>query len=183
MSYGITYAKAIYRNEHGHRVTTTRVLAENTGAAREAYESELAAIAPADSYVRVDVTLVTDTDDIAKVTDGYWFRPDTMRSFGSRILSGARIIGHKFYFVSSEWTGFDRDRRGYSIRVWDADTDTMDTVGEFNQYDTGAQAKRALARIGKFRVNNRYFDTTDEAREYAGAIFDRTGAIVAIEQA
>lgn len=146
MTYGIRYAKASYRDEHGYRVLATRVLADSSPETEDAFRRELNALS-ADGYVHLTVTNVTSTDDIATVTCGYWFRPDTKRSFGSRILSGQRIIGHKFYFVSSEWTGFDRAGRAYSVRVWDADSDSIDTVGEFGQYSNGSQARRALERL------------------------------------
>lgn len=81
----------------------------------------------------------------------HWFTPDTRRFWGSRVASygfcspdGARV-----YFVSSEYTGVDRRRRAYSVRVGDLETGKVDTVGEFNGYATRAQAIAAAKRAAR----------------------------------
>lgn len=75
----------------------------------------------------------------------HWFKPETLRYFGSRI--GRTVYGGR-YFISSEqdaygaWNG----RRLYTIRMANADG-TIETVGEFGQYKTAAAARRAVLAI------------------------------------
>jgi hypothetical protein len=79
----------------------------------------------------------------------YYFTPDTMRFFGSRVLSGV-IAGR--YFVTSERQPasyypqyFPAGERRYTVRVAH-DDGTIDTVGEFQGWSTARQA-RAHARF------------------------------------
>ena len=70
-----------------------------------------------------------------------WFAPDTMRFFNSRVLSD--VIGGR-YFVTSE--RYDNaSPRLYTVRIAN-DDGTIDTVGEFQRYDTADKAKRAAWR-------------------------------------
>ncbi len=72
----------------------------------------------------------------------HWFDADTLRFFGSRI-SEASFDGR--YFVTSE-DNFDRSARLYSIREAMSDGQ-VDTVGDFQEYATRAQAIAAIARL------------------------------------
>ena len=71
----------------------------------------------------------------------HWFDADTMRFFNSRILSP--VIGGR-YFVSSEKYD-DGSPRLYTIRIAN-DDGTIDTVGDFQGYETADKAKRAAWR-------------------------------------
>ncbi len=71
----------------------------------------------------------------------HWFSPDTMRYFNSRVLAG--VIGGR-YFVTSERYD-DGTPRLYTIRVANEDG-TIDTVGDFQGYETADSAKRAAWR-------------------------------------
>ncbi len=73
----------------------------------------------------------------------HWFDPETLRFFGSRI-SESTFDGR--YFVTSEWDGFDHAARLYSIREAMSDGQ-VDTVGEFQEYATRAQALAGIARL------------------------------------
>lgn len=79
-----------------------------------------------------------------RTNGGHWFDPGTMRFFKTRLSEhlfyGATII----YFVSSE-QGPNGIRR-YSVRSYTPETGEIDTVGEFQQYRTRDQAKRAAAK-------------------------------------
>lgn len=72
---------------------------------------------------------------------GYWFSDGAMSFFGSRISK--EVIGGCL-FVSSE--EFPSGGRRYSIRRADQ-RGTIMTVGDFGQYATLDQAKRAARRM------------------------------------
>lgn len=71
-----------------------------------------------------------------------WFSKDTMRFFNSRVCGG--LVGGR-YFVTSEKYDYDSPRL-YTVREVNADG-TVDTVGEFQGYDTADKAKRAAWRM------------------------------------
>ena len=73
----------------------------------------------------------------------YFFDPATMRFFRSKIASRSVINGR--YFITSEQ--FDATSpRLYTIRICH-DDGTIDTVGEFQQYETVAAAKRVASQL------------------------------------
>lgn len=71
---------------------------------------------------------------------GCWFRPDTMRFFGTRIESG--IIRQK-YFITSEQP--PHDVRKFSVRTFNSEGD-VDTVGEFCAYSNKREAIAAIPK-------------------------------------
>lgn len=74
---------------------------------------------------------------------GCWFTPDTMRFFKTKIETG--IIDGQ-YFVTSDASGFgDSSPRKFTIRSFDAEG-SVDTVEEFNKFDTLNDALAALAQ-------------------------------------
>ena len=88
-----------------------------------------------------------------KAIGGHWFDKGTLRFFNSRIYpevyKGADGMD---YFITSE--RFDEKHpRKYTIRR--AHSGEIDTVGELRQYDTKADAIKAVKRIvnGEFCVN------------------------------
>lgn len=76
---------------------------------------------------------------------GHWFSPDTLRFFGSRLPRSVYPVPDGCIFVTSEYTGFSRTSRAYSVRFC-SDTGQVDTVGEFNAYPTRQQAHTAAKR-------------------------------------
>jgi hypothetical protein len=84
----------------------------------------------------------------------HFFDADTLRFFGSRI--GSTVYAGRF-FVTTERSGFEH----YSPRkatVREAMPDgSIETVGEFNEFDTTAQANAAIKRLRKER-HAYYFD-------------------------
>lgn len=77
-----------------------------------------------------------------KAIGHHFFDPSTMRFFRSRV--GNTIYGDK-YFISSEQ--FDeRSPRLFSIRLVNPDG-SIDTMGEFQEYSTRAQAMREVKRL------------------------------------
>lgn len=97
--------------------------------------------------------------DRASRAGSYWFAPNTMRFFGSRVSESTirRMPDadgcEAWRFVSSETDAYGEDRR-YSvreIRFWTearkrdgrmAERCTVDTLGEFRGYATSREAKR-----------------------------------------
>ena len=73
----------------------------------------------------------------------FWFAPDTLAAFDSRI--GKALTGGR-WFVSSE-RGTDETRR-YTLRRANADG-SISTEGSFQQYDTSADATREAKRLAK----------------------------------
>ena len=73
----------------------------------------------------------------------YFFSPSTMRFFRSKIASRNVINGR--YFITSEQ--FDASSpRLYTIRRAN-DDGTIDTVGDFQQYETAKAAKAAARKL------------------------------------
>lgn len=80
---------------------------------------------------------------------GYWFAPDTLRFFGSRIYWHTLTeTKNGWLFISSE-DNFDRTKKLFSVRSVNADYD-IDTVGDFLEFDTFAHAKTALKNLSGF---------------------------------
>lgn len=79
----------------------------------------------------------------------YWFAPDTLKFFGSRIYWHTLTETKDGYlFITSE-DNFDRTEKRFSVRSVNADYD-IDTLGEFLGYATLAHAKTALKNIKGF---------------------------------
>lgn len=78
---------------------------------------------------------------------GHFFDADSKRFFRSRISGDAYLTADKSkgYFTTSEqFVGSDgrAARHLYTLRVCDMKTGSIDTVGDFQAYTTGAAAKR-----------------------------------------
>lgn len=98
----------------------------------------------------IDIEVVKKADRSA---GHYWFEPDAMRFFKSRVAQTALKVGNKAYFVSSEQfetCSGPRRPRLYSIRVCDLKTGDIGTYPDhdgFQKYKTGEQAMTDLKRI------------------------------------
>jgi hypothetical protein len=73
----------------------------------------------------------------------HFFSPDTLRWWGSRV--GGTLFGGR-YFVTSEWTSFDKTGRAYTVREAMPDG-SIDTVGEFLAHPTREHALRAIRAL------------------------------------
>lgn len=94
---------------------------------------------------------IYNTDDLAKhyqsLTKGHWFDKDTMRFFKCR-LDGQVFAGKElFFFVSSE-KGPDEVRK-YTVRSYDPQTGTIDSVEGFQAYKTLVTAKKYAEKEAK----------------------------------
>jgi hypothetical protein len=95
---------------------------------------------------------------LAKRFGNHFFDPETLRYFGSRI--GSSVYAKK-YFVTSERDPFGNawdGQRLYTVRAFSFDTATredgrvivvmdIETVGEFGQYRSNAQALAAIRKL------------------------------------
>lgn len=80
----------------------------------------------------------------------YWFTPDTMRFFRTRLCEAACYPSEKeraTYFVTSEQP--PHGSRKYSVRKASWDNADISTIGEFCGYATRGTADRAAKRMAK----------------------------------
>jgi len=85
------------------------------------------------------------------VIPAHWFEPASMRFFGSRVHAttyGPDSVG-KVYFVSSEYTGFEREQRAYTVRVFEPANGSVSNASDFNEFSTRAAAHRAAANLAR----------------------------------
>lgn len=91
---------------------------------------------------------------------GHWFDADSKRFFNSRIGVNAYPTANPFItlFVSSErcsWNDyydgnkFIGGKRKYSIRSYDSRTHEIDTVGEFQAYNSSKTANSTAKKLAK----------------------------------
>lgn len=96
--------------------------------------------------------------DIESAHKGHFFDDSSKRFFRSRISQDAYLTADKSkgYFTTSEqFVGSQGAApRAYTLRVCDMKTGTIDTVGEFQAYETGAQAKRAALKAANGQVGS-----------------------------
>ena len=107
------------------------------------------------TYQRPSIHTVADIEAVADHAGSYFFKPNTMRFFKSRILTGIIALdGHKsvpgarFLFVTSEVYG--DDPRHYSVRMATLGTQRdnrprVDIDNIFDEpYATATQARKAM---------------------------------------
>lgn len=96
----------------------------------------------------------------------YWFTPDTMRFFRTRIgvYRPGRVPGVAGWFVTSEQP--PHEARGYAVRFALMDG-TIETVGRTCEYATRDRAVREMLRLSKI-------ENVDELdRELSGRVIRR----------
>ncbi len=82
-----------------------------------------------------------------KAAGYHWFSPETLRFFGSRILPTV-YAGN--VFITSDFTGFDRTERAYTVRQFIPETGKIDTVAAgFLAYATRSKAVKAARAAGQ----------------------------------
>lgn len=94
----------------------------------------------AKGYVTYEVTALRAAYTRMAEPEAYWFSPDTMRFFRSRLDRTAYVGTGGCYFVTSEQFN-DSAPRLYTVRVWRGKK--IDTVGEFQEYATLTAAREA----------------------------------------
>lgn len=89
---------------------------------------------------------IIDMHEIEARHKGYWFSPETMRFWRTRLpQTGVELADGTSLFVSSE-RDFHGKLRLYTVRRQRVDG-SIETVGEFQAYETRAQAQRAMKRF------------------------------------
>lgn len=92
----------------------------------------------------------------------YFFAPDTLRFFNGRVHS--RVYGGEYFVTSEQYVGYGVKRnRRYTVRHT-VDGVDIDTVGEFQQYRTSAQAHSEARRLA-----SELFDETTVCKRQAFA--------------
>lgn len=90
------------------------------------------------------------TDDLVRLykyyDQGHYFDESTMKFFSSRITSFSKSKDGALYFITSERKGFQDYTRVFSLRKAYVKRGKIqiDTVGEFGEFETLYQAKRAM---------------------------------------
>ena len=74
---------------------------------------------------------------------GHFFDRATMRFFRSRVSK--YLLPNRCFVTSEQYD--DKTPRLYTVRRFRADFCEVDTVGEFQQYRTSAQAKKAAEAV------------------------------------
>lgn len=84
--------------------------------------------------------------DIRRATRGHWFDADTMKFFSTTLPDGEYVwnINGRVFFISGERDTWTDQKRRYTIREYLPEKDDIVTVGEFQQYRTPDQARKAL---------------------------------------
>ena len=88
---------------------------------------------------------ISEIKELNQKAGNYWFEPDTLRFFKSRLDKYAYKKGNKAYFVSSEQSPYGS--RMYSVRVADLKTGNINTVGDFMKYGSRESALKEIKKI------------------------------------
>ena len=82
-----------------------------------------------------------DMYEVRRAHRGYWFSPDTLRFFRSRVGATAYESndGRYRFFVSSEQFDYASPRL-YTVRVQNTETGAIGTVGDFQGYESRRRA-------------------------------------------
>lgn len=85
---------------------------------------------------------ITEMKKLSKEVGQDWFNKGAMEFFNTKVEGEAK--GN--HFITSEYMD-DKSQKKYSIRQFDPSTYKVDTVGEFQEYETLQDAKNALNNI------------------------------------
>ena len=87
---------------------------------------------------------MADVKQANKDAGYYFFSKDTMRFFGTRIVSA---LYKNNTFITSDYTDFEKNNRAYSVRVFHPETGIVDTAkfpdgkSTFNKFSTIGSAR------------------------------------------
>lgn len=96
---------------------------------------------------------IYDISDIKSKAVGHFFDKGAMRFFNSRILSDVFPSTKCVYFVTSEQYDY-KSPRLFTVRSFDLTTRSIETVGEFQEYATRAQAISAAINLAYEGLTN-----------------------------
>jgi hypothetical protein len=94
-------------------------------------------------------TNIYQIKELARDCGNHFFDPRAMRFFSSRILS--RVYGGRYFVTSEQFHGLvESEPRRYSVRIvtYENGKFDIDTIGEFQQYETAKQAQRVAEQLG-----------------------------------
>ena len=74
----------------------------------------------------------------------FWFTKGAMEFFNTKIESEP---SEKGCFITSEYME-DPSKKRYTIRFFDQEKNTVETIGDFREYETLKDAKGALHHVG-----------------------------------
>ena len=72
----------------------------------------------------------------------HFFDKDTIRFFGSRVESS---LYKNNTFITSEYTGFERTNRAYTVRYYNEQKNNVETISKFGAFST-KEAAREFAK-------------------------------------
>ena len=84
-------------------------------------------------------------NNIKKFHKGYWFTPDTMAFFNSKVYEGVVEMESGFYFISSEKN--QGMPRRYTVRHMSKETGNISSFSEFQQFRTKRQAEKWVVEV------------------------------------
>lgn len=96
---------------------------------------------------------INDIQDQMRRDGSHWWDPDTMRTFGTRVVSPVYQGAGGVYFVTrdKQWDG----SRAFTVRQYDPDTFGISNVGQLGEHsdqkDAKTAARRAAAGNGKVK--------------------------------
>lgn len=87
---------------------------------------------------------INEIKELNKLKGQHWFENSTVKFFNCRVSSKAYLNKSKTkaYFISSEKQ--DSLQRRYTIRVHNMETGNINTVGDFQRFETSREAKIEL---------------------------------------
>lgn len=77
----------------------------------------------------------------------HWWDASTLKFWGTKVVGSVFNGPTGAYFVTSEFTGFDRVYRGFTVRKYDRAKNNIDTIGDVAQYDTRTEAARVCVEL------------------------------------
>ena len=81
---------------------------------------------------------IADIKQKLRAGGNHFFDRDTMRWFGSRVESS---LYKNNTFITSEYTGFERTKRAYTVRYYDEAKNTVVDVSGFGAFSTKDAAR------------------------------------------
>lgn len=107
--------------------------------------------------VKIDLSSIWTAEGLrraVRATGSYFFEPDTMRFFNSRLSPFILHTERGLLFITSEqfvsyYPEYHKEPRQYTLRILHEDGE-IDEIGEFGQYDSLRQAKSAAKKYAEF---------------------------------
>lgn len=79
----------------------------------------------------------------------HWWDHSSMKFFGTKVVGSVFNGPTGAYFVTTDYTGFERTTKGFTVRKYDPAKNNIDTIGDMAQYDTRTEAARECVRLAE----------------------------------